>query len=66
MGTLGEVTRVGTPQKWGHFFLGKGLKKSVVKMLFRKGLSNPSLGYFVGKGLKILSKFVIMRLNNKM
>ena len=27
-------------------FLKKGLKKSVIKILFRKGLSNPSLGVF--------------------
>ena len=40
----------------GSIFLPKGLNKSVVKIQFRKGLSNPSSMVFVNKGLTNPSK----------
>ena len=42
--------------KIGSIFLPKGLNKSVVKIQFRKGLSNPSSMVFVSKGLENPSK----------
>ena len=31
MGTIGEVSAVDTPQKWGQFFWGKGLQNPSLK-----------------------------------
>ena len=59
MGTMGEVRAVSTTQKWGQNKkknFRKGLKKSVVKILFWKGLSNLSLGVFTYKGMTNPSK----------
>ena len=47
--------------KTGSDFLSKGLNKSVVKILIRKGLTNPSLGNFDGKGLTNPSKIAKIR-----